>query len=128
MEIGIVGLGRMGAGMTRRLARGGVHVVCYDKADVARQALAGEPHVDCAENLAGLCARLAGERVIVLSLPAGEAVEDAIRDLLPLCSSGDTLVATGHRYYRHSQRRPPAPSPPGPRLRAARLPGRRPRP
>jgi 6-phosphogluconate dehydrogenase len=105
MEIGIVGLGRMGAGMARRLVRGGARVVCYDQAEAAQEALAGEANVDCAENLAALCARLAGERVIVLSLPAGEAVEDTIRDLLPLCSSGDTVIDCGNSYYRDSKRR-----------------------
>ena len=105
MQIGIVGLGRMGAGMTRRLARGGARVVCYDHAEAAQKALAGERNVDCAENLAALCARLDGERVIVLSLPAGDAVEDTIRDLLPLCSSGDTIVDCGNSYYRDSMRR-----------------------
>jgi 6-phosphogluconate dehydrogenase len=64
MEIGIVGLGRMGAGMARRLARAGVHVICYDQADAARRPLAAEPNVVCAENLAALCARLSGERVV----------------------------------------------------------------
>jgi 6-phosphogluconate dehydrogenase len=105
MEIGIVGLGRMGAGMARRLARGGAHVVCHDKSDEAQAALAGERNVDCAENPAALCARLAGERVLLLSLPAGDAVDEAIRDLLPLLSSGDTVVDTGNSYYRDSKRR-----------------------
>jgi 6-phosphogluconate dehydrogenase len=105
MEIGIIGLGRMGAGMGRRLARAGVHVICYDNADAARQALAGEPNVDCAENLAALCARLEGERVILIMLPAGDAVENTIRDLLPLVSAGDTLVDGGNSYYRDSKRR-----------------------
>ena len=109
MEIGIVGLGRMGAGMARRLARGGVHVICYDQSEAARKALAEDKSVahlvHLVENLAALCARLAGERVIVLSLPAGDAVEDAIRDLLPLCSSGDALVDCGNSYYRDSMRR-----------------------
>ena len=105
MEIGIVGLGRMGANMARRLARAGVRVVCYDHGDAAREAIAGEPNVDCAENLAALCARLSGERVILVMLPAGAAVEDAIRDLLPLVSAGDTLVDGGNSYYRDSKRR-----------------------
>jgi 6-phosphogluconate dehydrogenase len=105
MEIGIVGLGRMGANMARRLARGGVHVVCYDSADASRKALAVEKNVECVENLAALCARLGGERVIVLSLPAGDAVEDTIRGLLPLCSAGDTMVDCGNSYYRDSKRR-----------------------
>jgi 6-phosphogluconate dehydrogenase len=105
MEIGIIGLGRMGSGMARRLARAGVHVICYDAADGARAAIAGEPNVDCAENLAAVCARLEGERVILVMVPAGEAVEATIRDLLPLASSGDTLVDGGNSYYRDSKRR-----------------------
>src|SRR4051812_18335076 len=105
MQIGIVGLGRMGAGMARRLARGGANVVCYDQSDAARAALAEESAIFCAENLAALCARLEGERVVLLMLPAGSPVEDTIRDLLPLLSSGDTLVDGGNSYYRDSKRR-----------------------
>jgi 6-phosphogluconate dehydrogenase len=105
MEIGIVGLGKMGAGMARRLARGGAHVICYDNAEAARKAMAGEPGVDCAENLAALCARLGGERVVVIMLPAGDAVEATIKELLPLMSSGDTLVDGGNSHYRDSKRR-----------------------
>jgi len=105
MQIGIVGLGRMGAGMARRLARAGVHVVCHDQADAARAALAGERGVECVDTLAALCARLEGERVILLMLPAGDAVEDSIRALVPLIGTGDTLVDGGNSYYRDSMRR-----------------------
>jgi len=105
MEIGIVGLGRMGAGMARRLARRGTHVICYDQSEAARKALADEANVDCAENLAAVCARLSGERVIVIMLPAGDPVESTVKELLPLCSSGDTLVDAGNSYYRDSMRR-----------------------
>jgi 6-phosphogluconate dehydrogenase len=105
MQIGIVGLGRMGAAMARRLARAGVQVVCYDRAEAAREAIAAERHVEPAENLAALCARLDGERVLLLMLPAGAAVEDTIRDLLPLASAGDTIVDGGNSYYRDSMRR-----------------------
>ena len=105
MQIGIIGLGRMGAGMARRLARGGVEVLCHDQAEAARAAVASEPGIECADNLAALCARMDGERVIVLSLPAGAAVEDSIRDLVPLIGTGDTLVDGGNSYYRDSMRR-----------------------
>jgi 6-phosphogluconate dehydrogenase len=105
MQIGIVGLGRMGAAMARRLARAGVQVICHDQAGAAREAIAGERNVERAENLAALCARLDGERVILLMLPAGAAVEDTIRDLLPLVSAGDTVVDGGNSYYRDSMRR-----------------------
>jgi 6-phosphogluconate dehydrogenase len=105
MQIGIVGLGRMGAGMARRLAQTGMAVMCYDQADQARAALAGTANIACAENLAALCARLEGERVIVLMLPAGDAVEETIRELVPLLSAGDTVVDGGNSYYRDSMRR-----------------------
>jgi 6-phosphogluconate dehydrogenase len=95
----------MGTGMARRLARGGARVFCYDQAEAARAAIAEERGVECAENLAALCARMDGERVIVLSLPAGAAVEDTIRDLIPLVGTGDTLVDGGNSYYRDSMRR-----------------------
>ena len=105
MEIGIVGLGRMGAGMARRLTRGGAHVICFDRSEEARKALAGEAGIDCAENLAALCARLSGERVILVMLPAGDPVESTVKDLLPLCSSGDTIIDAGNSHYRDSMRR-----------------------
>jgi 6-phosphogluconate dehydrogenase len=105
MQIGIVGLGRMGAGMARRLARGRIQVLCYDQAEAAGAALADERGVECMENLAALCARMEGERVILLSLPAGPAVEDTVRDLIPLLATGDTMVDGGNSYYRDSMRR-----------------------
>ena len=105
MQLGVVGLGRMGAGMARRLARAGVQVVSYDHSAQARQAMGGEPRIDCVENLAALCARLDGERVILLALPAGAAVEDTIRALAPLVGTGDALVDGGNSYYRDSMRR-----------------------
>lgn len=105
MEIGIIGLGRVGAGMARRLARAGVRVLCYDHADAARRAMAGEANVTGVENLAALCARLVGERVILVCLPAGEAVESTIREVLALASAGDTIVDAGNSFYRDSKRR-----------------------
>jgi 6-phosphogluconate dehydrogenase len=105
MDIGIVGLGRMGANMARRLARGGVRVLAYDRATEARQALAGEPRVACVDGLAALCARLEGERVIVLSLPAGEATEAALAELVPMLSASDTVVDGGNAFYKDSMRR-----------------------
>src|SRR3954462_11339436 len=105
MQIGIIGLGRMGAGMARRLARGGVQVLCYDQVEATRAAVAYEPGVECVEDLAALCARMDGERVIMLSLPAGDAVEDTIRSLVPLIATSDTLVDGGNSYYRDSMRR-----------------------
>jgi 6-phosphogluconate dehydrogenase len=105
MQIGLVGLGRMGAGMARRLAEAGMKVLCYDHAEAARSAIGGVHNIECAENLAALCAKLDGERVVILMLPAGAAVEDTIRDLVPLMSAGDTIVDGGNSYYKDSMRR-----------------------
>jgi 6-phosphogluconate dehydrogenase len=105
MDIGIVGLGRMGGNMARRLARGGVRVLAYDRERAARESLASERGVTGVEGLAALCAQLQGERVIFLSLPAGTATEDALRDLRPLLSAGDTLVDGGNAFYKDSMRR-----------------------
>ena len=109
MQIGIVGLGRMGAGMARRLARQGVRVVCYDQAETARAKIgelraAGEK-VACVESLAALCARLDGVRVVLLMLPAGNAVEETVAALVPCLSADDTIVDGGNSFYRDSKRR-----------------------
>jgi len=105
MQIGIVGLGRMGAGMARRVAHAGIKVLCYDQSRDARAGIEGAANVECAENLAALCARLEGERIVILSLPAGTPVEDTIKELIPLLSAGDTIVDGGNSYYRDSMRR-----------------------
>jgi len=105
MQIGIVGLGRMGGNMARRIARGGARVVAWDRDAAARQSLAGERGVDTVENLAALCAGLGGERVILVMLPAGEATDDAIRQIAGLASAGDTLVDGGNAFYKDSMRR-----------------------
>jgi len=105
MQIGIVGLGKMGAGMARRLARGGASAVCFDQAEEAKRALHGEAGIECVDSLAALCARLSGERVILVMLPAGDAVEATLQELGPLVSAGDTVVDGGNSYYRDSKRR-----------------------
>jgi 6-phosphogluconate dehydrogenase len=105
MQIGIVGLGRMGAGMARRLAQDGVRVVGFDRVETARAALSRVGNVECVESLAALCARLDGVRVILLALPAGDAVEETIAALVPLASADDLLVDGGNSLYRDSMRR-----------------------
>src|SRR5262245_55390769 len=105
MEIGVIGLGRMGANMARRMARGGARVVAYDREPAARSALQQEKSVEVVENLAALATTLSGERVIVTMLPAGAATEAVLAELLPLLSAGDTLVDGGNAFYKDSMRR-----------------------
>jgi 6-phosphogluconate dehydrogenase len=106
MQIGIIGLGRMGANMARRLARGGAQVFAYDRQDSARAALDAEAGVTPVAGLAALCAQLnEGERVIVMMLPAGKVVDATLDELGALVSAGDTLVDGGNSDYRDSMRR-----------------------
>ena len=105
MQIGIVGLGRMGANMARRLARGKARVIAFDRDAAARDALKAEKGVACVESLAAIAAELAGERVIVTMLPAGAPTEEAFAGLLPLLSAGDTIVDGGNAYYKDSMAR-----------------------
>jgi len=105
MEIGILGLGRMGGNMARRLARGGARVVGFDRERAAREALAGENGIDCVDALAALCTRLRGGRVILMMLPAGGPSEESLRELLPLLSAGDLVVDGANAFYKDSMRR-----------------------
>jgi 6-phosphogluconate dehydrogenase len=77
-QIGMVGLGRMGGNMARRLARSGVAVVAWDRAAGARAAMATEERVRVTGTLAGLVDSLPAPRVVWLMLPAGAATEDTL--------------------------------------------------
>ena len=105
MEIGILGLGRMGGNMARRLARGGARVVGFDRERAAREALAGENGIDRVDALAALCTRLRGGRVILMMLPAGGPSEESLRELLPLLSADDLVVDGANAFYKDSMRR-----------------------
>ena len=106
MEVGVVGLGRMGAGIARRLARAGhaVHVWNRTHATAADLA-AGEPGTAAHETHTGLVAALTPPRVIWIMVPAGDAVQEAIDSLAPLLAEGDILVDGGNSAYQDSVRR-----------------------
>jgi len=97
MQVGMIGLGRMGANMVRRLEAGGHECVVYDRAPQAVQALAGEGATG-AESLADFVAKLAAPRAIVIMVPAGVvgATLDALR---PLLAAGDAVVDGGNSHY-----------------------------
>ena len=105
LRIGMIGLGRMGANMARRLARSGARVVAWDRAAAARRALAGERRVVIAPDLAALVQGLASPRVIWLMLPAGKASADTLARLLPLLAKGDVLVDGANANYKDSMHR-----------------------
>ena len=104
MELGMIGLGRMGANMSERLLRACHRVVSYDRDPeaVKRVADRGSQGVDC---LDGLAKTLATPRALWLMVPAGDAVDQTIQALLPHLRSDDTIVDGGNSYYKDSIRR-----------------------
>jgi 6-phosphogluconate dehydrogenase len=105
MDIGIVGLGRMGANMARRLARHGVRVAAHDVSPVARSAVEHERGITAHSELKSVIAVLPAPRVVWVMLPAGEVTERALEQLAPLLAKGDVLVDGGNALYKDSQRR-----------------------
>jgi len=107
MKIGMVGLGRMGLNMARRLVRGGIAVAAYNRTVRKAVDFAAEEgkNAEAAQSLADLAARLPTPRVIWLMLPAGAATDEHIEELLPLLSPGDILVDGGNTYFRDDLRR-----------------------
>jgi 6-phosphogluconate dehydrogenase len=105
MQIGIVGLGRMGGNMARRLARGGVEVIGFDANPASSAALAEEGVLGVAPSIVALARRLAAPRVVWLMLPAGRVTELAVEELWPELARGDLIVDGGNANYKDSQRR-----------------------
>src|SRR5690349_3989601 len=103
LEIGIVGLGRMGGNMARRLARGGVRVIGFDPDEGARRSLGDA--VVAADSLGALVAALQVPRIVWLMVPAGEVTQRTIDEVAALVSRGDLVVDGGNANYHDSQRR-----------------------
>jgi 6-phosphogluconate dehydrogenase len=104
MEVGMVGLGRMGANMAERLLRGGHGVVGYDPRAGAADRLI-ESGGAGAGNLAALVERLSPPRTVWLMVPSGDPVDQTIDALLPLLARGDVIIDGGNSYYKDSMRR-----------------------
>ena len=104
MELGMIGLGRMGANMSERLVRGGHRVIGYDlKAESrARVEAIG---AGSAASLPELVAKLAPPRTLWLMVPAGEVTDGTITALAPLLQRGDTIVDGGNSNYKDTLRR-----------------------
>ena len=104
MDMGMIGLGRMGANMAERLVRGGHRAVGFDPSSQAR-ALAQEKGITPADSLQALVGLLAAPRVLWLMVPAGPIVDDTLAQLLPLLSPGDVVVDGGNSFYKDTLRR-----------------------
>lgn len=105
MKIAMIGLGKMGGNMARRLQRAGHHVVGYNRSEAVTRQIAAEDGIEVATSLAEAVARLEAPRVVWLMLPAGEPTEQAIEQLKGLLSKGDVLIEGGNSNYKDSQRR-----------------------
>jgi 6-phosphogluconate dehydrogenase len=104
MEIGFVGLGRMGFNMTLRLLQGGHTVVAWNRSADKTQEAAKHGAV-AADTVAALVRSLAAPRVVWIMLPAGKPVDDMIDELVPMLSKGDIVVDGGNSNYKDDQRR-----------------------
>jgi 6-phosphogluconate dehydrogenase len=104
MQLAIIGLGRMGGNITRRLLQHGHEIVVYDANPKAIDALAKEKAVP-SSGLADLVKKLKPPRAVWVMLPAGKITEDTIHELSGLLQKGDTIIDGGNTFYRDDIRR-----------------------
>jgi 6-phosphogluconate dehydrogenase len=104
MELGMVGLGRMGANMTERLLQGGHRVITYDRSPEAIQRCVDRGALG-AHSLADFVKQLTPPRVIWLMVPSGDPVDTTIEQLLPNLFNDDVIIDGGNSYYKDSIRR-----------------------
>jgi 6-phosphogluconate dehydrogenase len=104
VQLGIIGLGRMGAGMTQRLLQGGHQVVVFDRSDQAMQAVASKGAKPNA-NLQELGQSLKPPRIVWLMIPSGAPIDDTIQSLQPTLSPGDIIIDGGNSNFHDSTRR-----------------------
>jgi 6-phosphogluconate dehydrogenase len=104
MELGMIGLGRMGANMTERLIRGGHKVITYDRSAEAIQRVVDKGAVG-AHSRADFVKQLSLPRAIWLMVPSGDVVDQTIEQLLPSLAAGDIIIDGGNSNYKDSIRR-----------------------
>jgi 6-phosphogluconate dehydrogenase len=98
MQLGMIGLGRMGANLVRRLIRDGHSCVGYDQSAAAVKALAGDG-AEGASSLADFVSKLTRPRAVWIMVPAG-VVQSTLEELVPLLDAGDIVIDGGNSYYR----------------------------
>jgi 6-phosphogluconate dehydrogenase len=104
MQLGMIGLGRMGGNMVRRLARNGHRCVVFNRTPDAIKAIVGE-RVTGSTDLKQLVSQLEKPRAVWVMLPAGEVTEAAITQLAELLDPGDTIIDGGNAFYKDDIRR-----------------------
>src|SRR5689334_615669 len=104
MQLGMVGLGRMGANMTRRLMRGGHQVVVSDLSPETVKQLAGEGAVG-SSSLEDMVSKLTPPRAAWVMVPAGAPTEQTVQKLAQHMQAGDTIIDGGNSYFKDDVRR-----------------------
>jgi 6-phosphogluconate dehydrogenase len=104
MQLGMIGLGRMGANIVRRLLQRGHSAVVFDRDPTPGQALVREGAA-AAASLADVVSKMTAPRHIWVMLPAGAATEDAVTTLAGLLSPGDTIIDGGNTFWKDDVRR-----------------------
>jgi 6-phosphogluconate dehydrogenase len=104
MKLAMLGLGRMGGNMARRLLRGGHQVVAWNRTPEPARALASEG-AEPASTLAEVVSKLPAPRVCWLMVPAGEPTEQLVRELAQLLKPGDIVIDGGNSFYKDDVRR-----------------------
>lgn len=104
MQLGMVGLGRMGGNLVRRLMRAGIACVVWDRDPAVVAALAAEG-AEAATDLPDLVRRLVAPRAVWVMLPAGAATEDAVTQLASLLAPGDVAIDGGNGMWKDAIRR-----------------------
>jgi 6-phosphogluconate dehydrogenase len=105
MDIAMVGLGRMGGNMARRLLKGGHRVVGYNRSPEVTDEIALEAGLTPALSLHEMVTLLAAPRAVWVMVPAGDATEKAIQELAGLLSEGDIIIDGGNTFYKDDIRR-----------------------
>ena len=104
MELGMVGLGRMGGNMAQRLISGGHTVVAFDPSEEARESLRGAGG-NAVDSLTDLISKLSSPRTVWVMVPAGDITESTIDQLADALSPGDVVIDGGNSNYKDSMRR-----------------------
>lgn len=100
MQLGMIGLGRMGANIVRRVANDGHECVVYDHNPDAVMAMAGEDRTTGVSSLSELAEKLTAPRVVWVMVPAGTITSGVIKDLAKTLDPGDIVIDGGNSYYR----------------------------
>jgi 6-phosphogluconate dehydrogenase len=105
MQLGMIGLGKMGGNMARRLRRANIAVVGFSRNSAETDALASECGLLPAESAAALVEQLDAPRLVWLMLPAGDVTESYVQDMRKLLQPGDVLIDGANSFYKDSMRR-----------------------